>query len=277
MVSDVICLALLSLHQTLAATTAPQPAIGTSLLNDTDQTNRSRVANDLRFQYTGPASDKEEPECNGTAYGVDLNLASCYDALRQIDNRDLRSVTFAQRGSLPRAQQPLPLRASSSDGQCVIDIVRHPRGPDRDAATFAAISEAAGRVIGKCMLDPHRAVNRGGSVGRIGRDGNLVVIVLDRLAVSTVPEVFGPPGTSGVDVITPSYRNLGTSTCRVRIDNIPRQEPDTTTWFQVWAAAEAANAMCIRTRGREGLALLQRSDREHGVATAATPNDIKKR
>ncbi|KAL8809333.1 MAG: hypothetical protein Q9200_003503 [Gallowayella weberi] len=231
MVSDVICLALLSLHQTLAATTAPQPAIGTSLLNDTDQTNRSRVANDLRFQYTGPASDKEEPECNGTAYGVDLNLASCYDALRQIDNRDLRSVTFAQRGSLPRAQQPLPLRASSSDGQCVIDIVRHPRGPDRDAATFAAISEAAGRVIGKCMLDPHRAVNRGGSVGRIGRDGNLVVIVreysprvvcgrewkgpgdckqvLDRLAVSTVPEVFGPPGTSGVDVITPSYRNLG--------------------------------------------------------------------
>ncbi|KAL8799662.1 MAG: hypothetical protein Q9182_005732 [Xanthomendoza sp. 2 TL-2023] len=167
MISGIICLGLLSLHQILAATIAAQPAIDISPLNDTDQTNRSRVANDLRFQYTGPASAQEEVQCNGAAYGVYLNLASCYDALRQIDRRDLRPVTFAQRGSLPHAQQPLPLRISSGDGKCVIDIVRPSRGPDRDRANFAAIGEATMKVIGACM-DPRQGISRGGSVGRIG-------------------------------------------------------------------------------------------------------------
>lgn len=33
--------------------------------------------------------------------------------------------------------------------------------------------------------------------------------VLDRLSVNTLPEVFGPPGMMGVNVITPSIWNLG--------------------------------------------------------------------
>ncbi|KAI4285053.1 MAG: hypothetical protein L6R38_000949 [Xanthoria sp. 2 TBL-2021] len=188
------------------------------------------VANDTRFQYTGPAVTQEGVHCDGANYGTRLNPRSCDDALRQIDGDDRRVLTFGQRGLMPPAQQALPLRISSGDGQCVIDVVRHSRGPARDAATFPTIKEAAARVVHFCV-NGGEVGSRGGSVGQIGLNGNLVVIVrkydpvvvcgrkwkgfgdckrvLDRLPVNTLPEVFGPPGMGNVNVMTPSIWNIG--------------------------------------------------------------------
>lgn len=73
------------------------------------------VSNDTRFQYTGPAVTQEGVQCDGASYGTRLDPRSCDDALRQIDGDDTGVLTFGQRGSMPPAQQTLPLRISSGE------------------------------------------------------------------------------------------------------------------------------------------------------------------
>ena len=53
---------------------------------------------------------------------------------------------------------------------------------------------------------------------------------------------------------TYSDGKAGSSTCRIRIDNIPYTMSESVAWFDVWAAAEAINAICVRSRRREGVA-----------------------
>ncbi|CAL8585087.1 hypothetical protein XPA_010665 [Xanthoria parietina] len=271
MIFTFLCLGLLSLDRVFAATIPPSSAIFASSLDNAALTNLSKG---FSFQYTGPVIMQEGVRCDGANYGTRLDLQSCDDALRGLDGDDTRTLTFGQRGVLPRAQQTLPFRRSSGDGRCVIDVVHSSRGPARDAATSLMIKEAAARVVHFCV-NGGQGTSRGGYVGHIGLNGNLVVIVrkyepnvqcgrrwngfgdckqvLDRLPVYTLPEVFGPPGMMGVNVMTPSIWNLGSSTCRVRVDNIPLQKPDTGAWFDIWAAGEAVNAICSRAR-RDGLA-----------------------
>ncbi|KAL8673517.1 MAG: hypothetical protein Q9168_002075 [Polycauliona sp. 1 TL-2023] len=239
MICTTLFLSLLSLNQAIAATIPAQPSLFQNAPDGAARTNQSEVAGDLRFQYTGPATVQEGVHCDGEIYGTELDLQSCNNALLRFNGDDTRLFTFGQRGFIPPAQQPLPLRRSSSessafpldqkvvrrqgcwvkiltrhtgDGRCVIDVVRQLNSPARDTASFQAIKEAAARVISFCVNMPETH-SYGGSVGPIGD-----------------------------------------STCRARIDTLPQPMSDTVAWFDIWAAAEAINAMCVRVH-REGFAL----------------------
>lgn len=98
---------------TSAAIRPSEPAIFASSVDGARPTNGSGLMNDLRFQYTGPADAQAEVQCDGANYGTSLDAWSCGNALLQIDRDDTRPVTFGQRGSVPPAQQTLPLRTSS--------------------------------------------------------------------------------------------------------------------------------------------------------------------
>lgn len=115
MICTVLCLGLLSLDRVFASTIPASSTIFASSLDDAALTNQSMVANDTRFQYTGPAVTQEGVHCDGANYGTRLNPRSCDDALRQIDGDDRRVLTFGQRGLMPPAQQALPLRISSGE------------------------------------------------------------------------------------------------------------------------------------------------------------------
>lgn len=103
-----LSLMLLSLHQISAATIPAQPAIDLDSLEDTAFKNQSLTMNSTSLQYPG---SREIPDCNGN-YGY-VEFRSCYIALRQLPNDDLRPVVFGPRQSASPAQQPLPSRFSS--------------------------------------------------------------------------------------------------------------------------------------------------------------------
>ena len=98
-----------------AATIPSEPATFPSSLDGAGPTNESTVMDDPRFQYTGPAVAQAEVQCDGANYGTGLDAGSCGNALLQIDRDNTSPVTFGQRGSVPPAQQTLPLRISSGE------------------------------------------------------------------------------------------------------------------------------------------------------------------
>ena len=100
--------------------------------------------------------------------------------------------------------------------------------------------------------------------------------VLDKLPVKTEPEVFGRSDASANQVLVPSVWRAGqlailssyasytekatgytdTTKCVVRIDVntvYSRMHADKIAWMDLWAAAEAINAMCVWS-GMEGIA-----------------------
>lgn len=98
-----------------AAIIPSEPAIFPSSLDGAGPTNQSMVMDGVRFQYTGPADAQAEVQCDGANFGTSLDALSCGNALLQIDRDNTSPVTFGQRGSVPSAQQTLPLRISSGE------------------------------------------------------------------------------------------------------------------------------------------------------------------
>ncbi|KAL8924225.1 MAG: hypothetical protein Q9208_004189 [Pyrenodesmia sp. 3 TL-2023] len=220
---------LVSFRPLLAATIPATPNLSAPILENASLVDDGVVSangSELAYgSYTGPLNAQKRPMCNGANFGTQMNLKSCFDALQQLDAGSPLVRSFGQRGTAPRGQVLLPMRESSGDGRCVIDVVQRAYTETLDYATFGQIREAATSVIQMCM--DGRAVNdRGGFVGQVGLHGTLIVIVrkydpqvacsgqwrgkgdcgpvLDKWSVNTAPQTFGPSRQQGLGGKTPS-------------------------------------------------------------------------
>lgn len=102
-------------------------------------------------------------KCIPRIYGADLSLGSCLNAWSHIP-RSNSEETYVTRSQQVRGGITVPIRYQSDDGLCVIDL--RPRNKDLsiigDSARSIAVSDAAGRIIQKCVINlPARS---GGSV-----------------------------------------------------------------------------------------------------------------
>ncbi|KAL8749643.1 MAG: hypothetical protein Q9184_006728 [Pyrenodesmia sp. 2 TL-2023] len=267
--SILLFLHLLSLRPLLAAVipaatpNLSAPTLGDAGVVDDEVINANK--SDLAYEYTGPLNAQKEPMCNGANFGTQLNLQSCLDALRQLDVGSPLIRSFGQRGTTPTGQVLLPMRSSSGDGRCAIDVVRRADTKTLDYASFAQIQVAASTIMQMC-IDGRGINDRGGFVGQVVRKYDPQVActgpwrgkgdcspVLDKWSVNTAPQTFGPAGQPGLGAKTPSiWRDVFTS-CLARIDMVPARPYDSAAWYDIWAAGEAINAMCVR-RGEEGVA-----------------------
>ncbi|KAI4198273.1 MAG: hypothetical protein LQ346_002813 [Caloplaca aetnensis] len=192
---------LLSLRPLFAATIPATPNLSAPTLENAGSVDDGAISanqTDLAYgQYTGPLDAQKAVMCNGANFGTGLNLVSCHEAVQQLDHGSSLVHSFGQRGTAPRGQVNLPMRASSGesfsaslptarrrwmlffgegellmllagDGRCVIDVVRRTNTVTTlDYATFGQIREAAMKIIQVCI--DGRAINdRGGFVGEVG-------------------------------------------------------------------------------------------------------------
>ncbi|KAL9013397.1 MAG: hypothetical protein Q9173_001904 [Seirophora scorigena] len=206
-----LLLHLLSLRAVLAATIPVQPNLsagssdGAGFVDNDITANQSSLVYDSPSAYTGPLDAQKSVLCDGANFGTGLNLRSCVDAVQQLNRESTQILSFGPREVTPKAKYLLPMRSSSGDGRCVIDVVSGTRNSPRDYASVRMIRDAATEIIQTCVD---------------GRDVN------DR----------------------------GAPLCLAKIEIAAGHRVDVATWYDIWAAAEAVSAMCVR-RGVEGIAI----------------------
>lgn len=90
--------------------------------------------------------------CASRTYGHNLQASSCMNAWTKIPRASAETV-FGSRGQ-PGIDAGLPLRYQSDDGLCVIEMRARQkyRSVEGDVTTGVAISDAAKRVIDKCVV-----------------------------------------------------------------------------------------------------------------------------
>ncbi|KAM0805193.1 hypothetical protein BDR22DRAFT_884739 [Usnea florida] len=248
--------------------TKTQPSLG----NGTQQeSNRSSSP----FGHDLPIESTQVLRCNSHSYGTDLNRGSCHDAWVNL-GRTPDTVRWGPRVSAQSAPYRLPYRWSSDDGACVIEIISV-KPSDSDVASRLDISRAAERVLDKCVDDPALPAI-GGWIKNIGNQGRLAVVVrkytphvacgtyfptvgfplpcqvtLSRLPVSTIAMIFGHRREPGTQWTVPwSYTATG-SICTATVNISEPAEKETIKWVDIWAAAVAVDAICIK-KGRSGAA-----------------------
>ncbi|KAL9133091.1 MAG: hypothetical protein Q9175_005730 [Cornicularia normoerica] len=104
-------------------------------------------------------------QCDGTAYGSNLNSASCTEALNEINASLTMEQTYGQRYTGP-FDVKLPKRYISSDGLCVIQPSIIP-GESSARASPQEVAFAAGYIIDQCV---NARPSTGGRVRDIGQD-----------------------------------------------------------------------------------------------------------
>ena len=77
--------------------------------------NGTGLSYDPSTQYAAPLNAKNIAMCDGANFGTRLDLRSCDTALKQLEKGSARDVSFGQRGSFPKAVQPLPMRTSGGE------------------------------------------------------------------------------------------------------------------------------------------------------------------
>ncbi|KAL8737253.1 MAG: hypothetical protein Q9181_001872 [Wetmoreana brouardii] len=172
--------------------------------------------------------------CDGATYGRNLPLESCRQAWLAIplDQRSLRMGIRSQtRNDVPPA-----------DGTCIIEITS-PKQGSYDIATGLEISRAAFLIVENCVS------NWGGEGGRVD---NLAPpapptgdcdIILNTMSTNVDAKLFGPPGSQS-DIIEPI----------ALLDHLFKQDPEKTSWYDIWAAATAVRQICV-VQGRAGQAI----------------------
>ncbi|KAM0796877.1 hypothetical protein BDR22DRAFT_975776 [Usnea florida] len=123
--------------------------------------------------------------CDGTRYGRGLNLDSCLNAWRRMDDTTV-SKSYGERDSDDPGSTDwdanLPLRILSYDGRCAIDVSHSARSPS-DTIAPSYLKSYARTLISICLqpssspppTSPSASV--GGIVSNIGDNGNLAIRV----------------------------------------------------------------------------------------------------
>ena len=166
------------------------------MFNETVSFNQTTVLPDQNFLYddilwpedlTSPkssslsASPTSSPSprpglprfnCNGKAFGKNLNVASCLDALNRMPSND-EIVIFGERHRGTWGGN-LPYRILSIDGLCALDL-SHRAGAYFDSITPRELKENARALINICVKGNP---NEGGVVSNIGYKGDLAIRVI---------------------------------------------------------------------------------------------------
>ncbi|KAL8727530.1 MAG: hypothetical protein Q9181_005678 [Wetmoreana brouardii] len=118
-------------------------------------------------------------QCNGVAYGRDLNIASCREAQGLIPISD-KPLKFGQRGRMGLDVQT-PWRWISSDGQCAIEV---PETPvlSKAQGSYLDLATAAEEMAEICL--EYKDHPEGSSASNIGE-------VLDRILIAAKQESSG--------------------------------------------------------------------------------------
>ncbi|MCJ1452528.1 hypothetical protein MMC28_002871 [Mycoblastus sanguinarius] len=175
-------------------------------------------------QYDFPinVSALDSPFCDGIHFGYELNRPSCEEALlRLVYPEDDMPTAWGERGPGYPWAQKLPFRLLSSDGLCALELDIDEDEASFDVAKASEIRSAAMRILNLCVGNPGRgAPNQGGVLAGIG------------------PLPFRP----GADV-----------NCKVKVSAYLPTAKDTSSYYDIWAAMVAVNAMCVRF-GKGGVA-----------------------
>ena len=76
------------------------------------------------------------------------------------------------------------------------------------------------------------------------------------MGATTTPQIFGPGGDPKIQVVLPIALNLMSAegSCELVVNT--RSSRDTATWFEMYAAARAVQAMCVN-KGEGGISIGQ--------------------
>lgn len=205
--------------------------------------------------------------CNGKAYGKNLNLASCTQALHLMPDTK-KPLTFGQRGK-GDWDANLPFRILSRNGLCAIDIA-HRAGAVSDTITPVALRQNAAALIDLCV---GTKPNEGGVVSNLGKHGNLALrvtpyrprvtcqaqgplasdckAIIDVLPVDGQKQVFGRKGNPDPEItlrIPISYLSWRRE-CQVYIDTLPETDIERYDWYKICAWEFRTPYFSWRVRG----------------------------
>lgn len=213
--------------------------------------------------------------CNGKAYGKNLKISSCLQALLMMP-KGTKALTFGERGE-GDWDGVLPYRVLSPDGLCAIDI-SHRANIMSDQISASDLRQSVELVLEICVKGKP---NEGGVVSNIGKNGDLAVrvmpykpsvrcgsafsappiedckIVLDAMPANGDKVIFGQKSDTDLKTtlklpITITGRRRR---CQFVIDTlVPGTGQDTSDWYNLWAAATAIEYMCLYS-GRNGTSL----------------------
>lgn len=213
--------------------------------------------------------------CNGKAYGKNLKISSCLQALLRMP-QGTKALTFGERNQ-GDWDGVLPYRILSPDGLCAIDI-SHRAKILSDQISASELRQSVELVIEICVKGKP---NEGGVVSNIGKNGNLAVrvmpykpsvrcghplsappianckLILDHMPANGTKEVYGQKDDTDpkITIKLPATITGRRRRCQLLIDTlVPGTGKDTSDWYNLWAAATAIEYMCLYF-GRNGTAL----------------------
>lgn len=229
----------------------------------------------LNASLAHPRLGAPSVRCNGKAYGKNLKILSCLEALSKMP-KITKTMTFGERGR-GDWDGVLPYRILSADGLCAIDI-SHKANTLSDKISPSDLRQSVELVIEICLKTKP---NEGGVITNLGQNGDLAVRVMPyrpsvrcgqpysnppvadcRMITDLMPadarkETFGQKSDTDpkITVKLPASFQMHRKRCEVVIDTLlPGEGQDTCDWYKIWAAATAIEYMCVYS-GRNGMAL----------------------
>ncbi|KAL9600252.1 MAG: hypothetical protein Q9219_003296 [cf. Caloplaca sp. 3 TL-2023] len=183
----------------------------------------STTIDDLEAEFSNLTF--KPPECDGKAYGRNLQAGSCDQVLHMIP-RDTRKIIFGKRNM----------------GHWNINL------------PYRFLSGKSRRLSVKVFsYEPH--VQCAVAQPRLAPPLGACDTVIDQIPANTQELVFGPLGFANVDVRTPLQYHDPDYGCELVVRSDVRKEiPDLSTWYDLWAAAVAVRTICVQSM-RAGLAV----------------------
>ncbi|KAL8771245.1 MAG: hypothetical protein Q9194_004938 [Teloschistes cf. exilis] len=214
-------------------------------------------------------------DCNGAAYGKDLNVKSCVEAQKLIPTTD-SPLKFGQRFR-QGVDVPTPWRWVSTDGKCVIEVPET-KLQSAPQGSYLDLSTAADDMVELCL--EYKDHPEGSHASNIGSSGGLSLKmmsyrpvvscrgylsftggknmeeIMKKMSAENVKRNFGRRGLPGVRVVLPitftSTNQLYSSQLVATVD-LTTTNQDAATWYDIWAATAALDAICVR-KGMAGSA-----------------------
>lgn len=278
-------------------TVLPDPAFADEDIVWPERSSSPSFSSPKSSTTSSPISTPGAPKlsCNGKAYGKNLRLASCLEALRKMPPGNSR-ISFGARHH-GEWDANLPFRILSSDGLCALDI-SHKAGAISDHSTASKMKTYAGLLINVCV---ETKPNEGGVVANIGENGNLAIratpyrpnvrcassgtkldppvndcrAVIDEMPTDGKREVFGRRDDPDPEITwkLPTGYNTWRRRCLVHVDTLePGSGKDASDWYKLCTyrtklLISLTAVVSIRKTIAEGKVLARRLDLYSGRLT----------
>lgn len=210
---------------------------------------------------------KLQIQCNAPLYGQKLKVPSCKKVFELIVKHDSQ-IKFAERASMVPHALNLPYRLQSNDGVCYLQI-ELTQGAPSGSASSTEFGQAGFTLLRQCVTQ----WGYGGIAWDIGGDNQLKVVmasykpnvkcnedpappwksvvnIFANMEASKEKYVFGPQGSSGVEVDLPWTLETAEHRAVVVLESDGRSA--TSSWYEIWEAVNSIAYMCVRSREKLG-------------------------